>query len=269
MRVRSLGSIARQIIVHEQEARLLGVTSQGIFVCTPSNWVMFLTGGVSHGPLTLNLDGLPDTLLEDPGDPVSIRPGGFWFPKSDVWVPVDGAEQWSPPPCKAETLSPAEIRFRLEEVSQEIRACEDLATGATLSDLPRTLQNGHAEQAAGQVSGILGRGTGLTPAGDDLALGLLLALNRWGRILFKDFPPEPFNSLLVQDARRKTTTLSANLIECAAQGQADERLVTGLDGLVTGIPGAATCAACFNQWGNSSGGNAFLGMRLALTCLAR
>lgn len=268
MRVLSLGSAARQILAQKQEARLLGKTSQGIFLCTASSWVLFLSGEGYRGPLTLNVDGTPGSLREGLRDKISIQPDGLWFPKSGVWLSTEGAEEWNPPPIPRDPLSPARMLARLEEVSRKIRAQRDPVIDGALEGLLQALQNQQAERAASLISPLLGHGTGLTPAGDDLTAGLLLALNRWRHIVSSDFLVEAFNTLLIQDARSRTTKLSANLIECAARGQADERLVIGLDGLVTGIPDAAACAEAFNCWGNSSGGSVFLGIRLALTGLA-
>jgi hypothetical protein len=111
----------------------------------------------------------------------------------------------------------------------------------------------------------LGLGAGLTPAGDDMVLGLLLAYNRWGTALKPAFDLAELNDRLCRAASQKTTLLSANLIACASQGQADERLVSALDGLMTGDPTSEQCARSLSGWGNSSGCDALAGMALAIT----
>jgi hypothetical protein len=111
----------------------------------------------------------------------------------------------------------------------------------------------------------LGRGPGLTPAGDDLALGFLLGLNRWGDQLCPHLPPEPINQALTEAARHTTTALSASLIECAARGLADERLMAALDGLVTGNLGEGRIVDHFLGWGHTSGAAAMEGMGLLLS----
>lgn len=263
MKALSLGSTARQIIARRPQAHLLGVTSKGVFASTISGEVLFLSGERYRGPLTLNLEGPLPRLRETPGDPLVINADGLWFAKSELWVSVLGAEEWRPPPPGEPVLAPAERLARLAEVAGHIQA-RAAATGETLSGLSRALHNQDARAAAACLRPILGCGSGLTPAGDDLALGLLLALNRWGSVLAPGFVVEALNAQVTEDARERTTSLSACLIACAAQGLADERLVAGLDGLVTGSPDAATCAACFNDWGSTSGGSALMGMRLAM-----
>jgi hypothetical protein len=58
--------------------------------------------------------------------------------------------------------------------------------------------------------------------------------------------------------------LSANLIECAAQGQANERLILSLDGMITGVPDAERCAGLLAGWGNTSGLDALVGMGVVI-----
>jgi hypothetical protein len=111
----------------------------------------------------------------------------------------------------------------------------------------------------------LGLGEGLTPAGDDLVLGYLLAINRWGDLLYLDLDISRINQAIRQAAYQKTNTLSANLIECASLGQADERLVLALDGILSGEPDPDTCIAHLLSWGHSSGANALTGMSAAIT----
>ena len=67
-----------------------------------------------------------------------------------------------------------------------------------------------------------------------------------------------------QAAYEKTTTLSANLIDCAARGLANERLINTLDWILTGEPGEANVIANLLGWGNSSGVDAFTGMAAAI-----
>jgi hypothetical protein len=111
---------------------------------------------------------------------------------------------------------------------------------------------------------VLGYGRGLTPSGDDLLLGLLLALARWGDILAPALDIETINRLATSQACQRTTRLSASLIACAAQGQADERLVAALDGLMCGGTPAETLISAIAKWGSYSGLDALAGMLLAI-----
>jgi hypothetical protein len=65
---------------------------------------------------------------------------------------------------------------------------------------------------------------------------------------------------VVEAAYRDTTTLSANLIECAALGLADERLIQANDYLAVGNFQLPEISSGLLSWGNSSGVDALVGM---------
>ena len=68
----------------------------------------------------------------------------------------------------------------------------------------------------------------------------------------------------MEAAYGRTTTLSANLIECAARGLADERLVACLDWIMTGVGEFNEIAAGVLGWGSDSGTAALAGMGIAV-----
>jgi hypothetical protein len=130
-----------------------------------------------------------------------------------------------------------------------------------LLGLRRAVQTGGPQQISDGLTSVLGQGRGLTPSGDDLAIGLLLMLNRW----YTERDWTEVNRTVIEMAYRTTTTISANLIECAADGQGDERLIILVDGIATGSTSIAECVACVLGWGNSSGLDALIGMAIAVS----
>jgi hypothetical protein len=110
----------------------------------------------------------------------------------------------------------------------------------------------------------LGAGGGLTPSGDDFILGFLLSLNRWKHALFPDVDVKNLNRQIITAAYQKTTTLSANLIECAALGWADERLIRACDSMMSAIHPNTQFLAPLLGWGNSSGVDVFVGFVTAM-----
>ncbi len=130
--------------------------------------------------------------------------------------------------------------------------------------LLQLLKTGDLDGILAALTPLLGLGAGLTPAGDDMLLGLLLAYHRWGSALRPSFDVAKLSDLLNRAASQKTTLLSANLIACASQGQADERLISALDGMLTGDPAPEQCARSLSGWGSSSGCDALVGMALAI-----
>lgn len=197
------------------------------------------------------------------GDLVIIQDPKIFFPAGWQSISLAGALIWQPPGTPPGVLLPDEHRARIAQLLERRPASSILFGSDELDFLAKALHSGSPQAAVGVLKGFLGRGPGLTPQGDDFILGLLLALNRWQ----KCFPPEvkimAINQEIVRAARRQTTALSASLIACAADAQADERLVRALDGLVTGVPEADECAALFQDWGSTSGWAAFQGMALA------
>jgi hypothetical protein len=110
---------------------------------------------------------------------------------------------------------------------------------------------------------VLGSGRGLTPSGDDFIIGLLLSLNRWGKAFNHGPELHYLNRIIVRAAKEKTTTMSANLIESAANGQSDERLVNVVDAVFSGDPAIYDCIYPLMDWGASSGMDALAGIAMA------
>ena len=92
-----------------------------------------------------------------------------------------------------------------------------------------------------------------------------MVLNRWKEVIFDGQDLDRLNQQVVEAAYRKTTTLSANLIECAALGLADERLIEALDWLVSGSEQEPTHLDEMLDWGSSSGIDVFVGYVVALS----
>ena len=286
-----IGTIANQKLMLEQAGAVSGITSRGIFLHLKSGWVIFLSTEEYKGPLTINLQDDPQGLQAlEPGTPVQIQAGQLHFSAAGLTIHTSEAAQWKTPPKPLTMLSAEKRKTQLISLARQVLVARKpdglCALLAKLLDLPNGFGNNdrikvqftheieHLKQAlvsnqAAQVTTalepFLGLGEGLTPSGDDLATGLLLALNRWGKLLKPALEIEALDRSVVHMAYSRTTTLSANLIECATLGQADERLASALDGLLSGQPGLDICAANLLAWGNASGCDALVGMALAIT----
>ncbi len=254
MKVRAIGQVAGEIIEQEQEFRLLGISSRGLFM-TCSARVLFLSNEAYRGPLTLNLEGGSKEIQEQVGNTVRIQPERIWFPGSGLQISIAGAEVWSPAPRGRDILSEGDLRARFDEVAQFLPPGDPVSAVESSAQIVQALQGDQIGRLVDLLLPLLGRGPGLTPAGDDFVLGFLLTLHRWGQAVHPDFPFEVLSARIIPEAKSRTTTLSANLIECAARGQADERLIAGLDGLASGSPEADACAEYFRS--------AFEGMKMA------
>lgn len=279
--------------------RIIGVTSRGVFVQIASR-VIFPTTERYRGPLTINLDR---SLVVTNGERVRLSPTRLIFQAievdlsaAEVWQPAAPAII-RPIAAQCETLKQLvqAVRARkplegfggllphlLDLPEKPVLSAADAALLARLNQLRSILQDATPASSFPQAAGgnpanqlstllvpLLGLGRGLTPSGDDVIIGLWLMLKRASSPRMNSRPDrenmlKQVAARLVTEAYRRTTTLSANLIECAADGEADERLITVVDGIMTGRPSLDDCASCVVEWGNSSGTDALIGMALAI-----
>jgi hypothetical protein len=95
-------------------------------------------------------------------------------------------------------------------------------------ELGRAVVARDAEAAAAAGARLIGRGPGLTPEGDDLVAGVasVVAAGSWPRASREAWVA----ALIGGDLRRRTTSLSATLLELAALGQGPRPLQAWLAG---------------------------------------
>jgi hypothetical protein len=112
--------------------------------------------------------------------------------------------------------------------------------------------------------GLIGRGKGLTPSGDDFLIGFLLAAHTLAMPKTKSETLKMLHTQILESAQHKTTTLSAALIQCAAEGLADARLMDCLHWLIQGGTSLAQVKSDLLSYGSSSGVDSFAGMLAAI-----
>jgi len=287
-----IGNIARQIISQDQTGQVLGVTSRGVFLHFSANKVIFLSYEPYKGPLTLNLAADSSRLdCLSTGSTVRVRSKELNFDSVQIRILTGKADTWRTHPPVGTIQPVQDIHQHLAYITKQLLTQERTSDISLLlphilglsnessgisveknlllkmNRLQQALKSTQPARAAAILGSLLGFGSGLTPSADDLAIGLLLTLNRWGETLIPRIQLQELNQQIVQTAKQKTTSLSANLIECAANGEADERLIHSLDGILSGHPGPDECAKLLLSWGNTSGGDSLVGMALALSLL--
>lgn len=274
---KTIGLQAKRYLQKNQQATISGLTSHGIFLSLEDGAIMFLTNDPYRGPLTINLESGASLPKEgNPGDSVLIHPGQIIFPNRILQL--DHTTQlWKPVPFKIHANELGAILKRAQRLGSLIpQSREDGIFGDILpiilnpvsswEEKQLQLQKGlHFEDGDGQKKRLedvllpwLGRGRGLTPAGDDFLCGFLLAHSH----LF-NAPPLDRRELAAQ-AKSRTTALSSSLIECAAQGTADERLVDTLHYLACGEGSPEQHKEELLSYGSSSGIDTLAGMLTAL-----
>lgn len=231
-------------------------------------------------------------------DPVEVQGGNIWLPSVDLMIEIQEAPIWSAPPPVAEPQTAKEMMERLNAVWEAVGLRSTgrewhLALGVWLKKFDFESLRGsiswsqsldgsslefslleeldllqvkmideRKDDVASTLIALLGKGSGLTPSGDDLVAGFLLALRRYPALFNANKKFDQLERIVSARAYERTTRLSARLIACAAEGQADERLVRGLDRLIGGEFSAEECAQDFLSYGSNSGGEALLGMAM-------
>jgi hypothetical protein len=300
--IHSLGELAFQLLQEPHAATLLGITSRGVFMETDSHWVIFLSMEQFRGPLTINMPEFSRLLRNIPAKAVAhTGQGRLILPDVRLDCQAERSTIWRPPAVHTNTVAhPALIRERMKSLVTDVthlrggtRPITEAPTqgrddfyfllplllpgspygsAASLTDtisqnvhrLQAVLTTRDPEKVMAAAIPFLGYGRGLTPSGDDVLSGMLLTLNRW---LYPSWPTQALlalNQSLTSLAYEKTTTLSANLIECASLGVADERLVASIDYIMEGKTDARDIAMGLVGWGSSSGIDALTGMVIAL-----
>lgn len=285
----SVGHLAWQALAASQRATVLGATSRGLFLRCESRWLAFVSYEGYRSPLTITLQqGATQLRALKVGAPLHIQPGLLLFPAEKIGVQVDEDRIWHPALPSGELGAPAQRLASLRTAAKMpqteaagrgfgplLDSLLALADGAaaplqppetleTVLELQQALRRADLPGALGAAQALLGLGPGLTASGDDFLIGLLLMLKRWPALHTLRQTLALFNDALIAAAYEKTTTLSANLIECATRGESDERLLAMVDGLATGAPSPAVWLPPLANWGASSGIDALAGVALAL-----
>ncbi|MGH3400133.1 MAG: DUF2877 domain-containing protein, partial [Streptosporangiaceae bacterium] len=119
---------------------------------------------------------------------------------------------------------------------------------------------------------LIGLGPGLTPSGDDMLAGLLLALRLLGGATAGAravWLADQLAATVTRHARERTTPVSAALLHCAARGQGSAevgRVLRALGGLEPAAAAVARLLAIGHTsgadlaWGLSAGGQAVLAL---------
>ena len=142
------------------------------------------------------------------------------------------------------------------------QAVGGLLAGA-LAELPEDPMQRLAVCDPAAVTGLLGFGSGLTPLGDDVLAGWLAA-----GVATRHPALGALRSRVARSARRRTTTLSATLLECAARGEGVPQFRNLLRAMATGDPARVERAVDdLLDIGDTSGSGLVLGALAAVESL--
>ena len=241
--------------------------------------------------------GLPNGILADLGPDwraIGLQPGmvvvandaKIRVPDAGLEIQFDAAPRWSPRlPSTAEAAGDAAARWARRTAATRTIARARASAGGfgsllrqnvlddpdayvhvarpELAGLIFALENGDRSLAAEAATLLIGLGTGLTPSGDDVLVGIEASLHALAR------PAAGFLGLATGDVEGRTTALAATLLRHAAAGEFAERLHVLLAALLgsddEAIPAAIDRAVA---WGATSGTDCLLGVLIGLDVAA-
>ena len=260
--VTTIGYLAKKIFAEGGTAGVMGKTSQGIYLSTPSRWVVFCSWGRFCSPLTVII-GIKGSEHErvSVGMEVQIETNQLSIPESGIVLSLDESLEWIPKGPHKLLPDITECIDRLDSLRCVVLGIKG-NEGEIAEAASTWVQIGACVEDA--LSQHLGAGQGLTPSGDDFVTGFLLALNRYKAPFCLQGELSNLNRQIIAAAYQKTTRLSANLIEMATWGESDERLVNAIDYIQGADTPLEKIAVDLASWGHSSGAAGLAGMAAAI-----
>ncbi len=245
---------------------------------------------LGHGPLTVSISLDERMNLQALGvvEATSVTVESGCVHISSLALDLEGAPVWRPlPPGIASANSATDAARRLAvaigpQTPADGLGCllphaENIAAGqvveagcvSALGTLATTavtsmvngLRSSHAPSTEAGVRGLLGLGPGLTPSGDDLLVGLLLALHA-GRSPTAD----TLARIVAQYAPCMTGMISVAILKQAALGYGSEAIHQVIDALISGVPEDEMLpkAGVLTGVGHTSGWDTLVGILLGM-----
>jgi hypothetical protein len=242
----------RQLAAGRSDVRVLAVFERACDLVAPDGSVVALVlPEIGDGPLNIVVDGaagifdgvepgmpvtVEETRLETGGLRVDLEQATVWEPRPD-WQTLRNRRTSIAsrlPLLRTLCLRADTVRHHAPTGSllvllkdSPLPAGAVLSTARSAAEALRGGLTGNVEQLRQGAVGLAGLGSGLTPAGDDFLIGVML----WGWLAHP--APSLFCRTLANAAVPRTTTLSAAFLQAAAQGECSapwHALLAALDG---------------------------------------
>jgi len=212
-------------------ARVLATFDHACDLVTPRGDVIAVVAPqIGDGPLNIVVDGKPgDFPVLQPGTAARLQEANLQI--GDIQVILAGATVWEPGPdwnvLRARRASIERNLHTLSSVGVRLAAPASWLAGqdvispyaqpmiqAALESL-RAGWRGDLAQLQGGTARLAGLGGGLTPAGDDFLVGVML----WAWLAHP--APQSFCHVIMEAAAPRTMTLSTAFLRAAARGECD------------------------------------------------
>lgn len=253
----TIGYLAHEILHTEQNSKVCGITSKGIFAVTENRSILFISNESYKGPFTINLNEKIPVLYQIPlNTDLLLSPHRISFSKSGLEIIIDPRlSVWNPVIQIRSDIDLQALKDRSVQIHKRLSSLDQNYKEHSLNDNQSRSAFSAVDQKAvlQHLVNMLGRGRGLTPSGDDFICGFLLAAHAWNEILYPGSHIENLSQNIVELAREKTTTLSANLISSATAGSTDERIINCVNWFNIGHCTAEFIIKELQSYGSSSG----------------
>lgn len=263
--------------VHSVHERVVNVLTPGRFL------FCLATASLDDAPRTLRIpDAQWSTVRLRRGAPVAFLPGvlAFQTPDGPRDIAYAEAARWQPGRAALSGLTPAALREAsavvdagrtpLPQASPFDRASRRMI-GTRAEALDAAIRAADSARVTEAARGLIGLGTGLTPAGDDLLAGLAVLAAADGMQLGA---LRPALWAAVDDVASRTTAVSAATLVEAVGGRGRQRLHDLLDAIAaprertTYRPALVAAVASVREIGHTSGTDLLAGLRLGLAAEA-
>ena len=246
-----IGGLAKNALVQNISGKVAGITSKGIFL-ESSRRILFLTSADYRSPYNLQVPEMEQVAeLIKMGETWQSANEGINFESSELRIDFKNAKVWSPEKL---ILIETEMEYQRQRMRYFVDQLYNLdpskgwaflvpgqpqnsleaAIIRMTNDFTAAFRNADLDACLAASRPILGLGGGLTPSGDDWLAGFLLLHTRRNQALGESFGFQAaFEKSLVAMAFERTTSISANRIEAACMGWAEDLFMRVVDDLYT------------------------------------
>lgn len=284
--VTEVGVLARRVLRGPRHGRIAAVFERSLYAVFGDEWICIGQNAIDSGPLHVLCKGL-DPHRFSRGQRISVL--DTTMAAGDVTITgLDAAPVWTPAPPPSWTqaslragLAAADAAWSVAPAEEGLAAagCQRMpappsrvlaAAAPGLAALQRLIEAGLGGNSCGQrndleIAGLIGLGPGLTPSGDDLLGGALVALASLGCDRARDVLWNACRAHL-----DRTGEISAAHLRSAARGYAASALHVAIHATISGRTDlVAPAVAALSLIGHSSGRDAFAGALIALRAVAR
>jgi hypothetical protein len=282
-----VGPVAARALRQGALGRVFALFAQSLYLELDAGWVCLGGASLAVGPLTLICAPMPegdlrahlsvgdaarietDTLLVGPLR-IELGEAEPWWPAAvGAWDRHSLARGLAAASTAVRNLNAQDGLALLARAGTAERQALARAAAGPLSHLAQVLSAAdtapEVPPASAKIAPLIGLGPGLTPSGDDVLSGVLVALSLLGRTPLRDGLWRALQGAIAE----RTTDLSRAQLAAAAEGLGGAQLHEVLSVIMTGASAhiQAACAA-LGRVGHTSGWDALAGALLALRATA-